>query len=122
MAKPKFNSIAEAGGTHYDTLGVLASSTSEEIRDAFLYLAKKCHPDLAVIRNTKDEAARELAIREINAAYSVLRDPQQRRAYDRAQVFTAPKCRTCKGTGKVEKLKGFKVTTVACSSCNGTGK
>jgi len=62
---------------HYDVLGVDPSCTDDEIKAAFRRLAKECHPD-----KTEDTAAHE-RMRQATGAWSVLRDPKQRAAYDR---------------------------------------
>ena len=61
----------------YDVLGVPRHADDEAIRTAFRTAAKVHHPDL----NAGDKAAEE-SFRQIAAAYELLRDPQQRGAYD----------------------------------------
>ena len=61
---------------YYDILGVPRGAADAEIKRAFRKLAQQWHPDV----NT-DPAAQE-RFKEINEAYQVLSDPQQRRAYD----------------------------------------
>lgn len=62
----------------YDILGVPRDVSDEDLKKAYRKLALKYHPD----RNPGDKAAEE-RIREINAAYEVVGDPEQRRTYDR---------------------------------------
>ncbi|MFA5490791.1 MAG: J domain-containing protein [Candidimonas sp.] len=62
--------------THYETLGITASATEDEIKQAYKKLAKQYHPDI----NKTESAAKRMA--EINAAYDVLRDTKKRQAYD----------------------------------------
>ncbi|MET7601580.1 DnaJ C-terminal domain-containing protein [Streptomyces avermitilis] len=62
---------------YYDVLGVSRTAGAEEIQQAFRKLARKHHPDI-----NKDPNAEE-RFKEINDAYSVLSDPDQRRRYDR---------------------------------------
>ena len=62
----------------YDILGVPRDVSDEDLKKAYRKLALKYHPD----RNPGNKAAEE-RIREINAAYEVVGDPEQRRTYDR---------------------------------------
>ncbi|GBD11058.1 Chaperone protein DnaJ [bacterium HR23] len=62
---------------YYEVLGVPRDATEEEIRKAFRRLALEWHPD----RNKDPQAAERF--KEINEAYQVLSDPQQRALYDR---------------------------------------
>ena len=63
--------------THYETLGVTPGASPEEIRAAYRRLAKELHPD---VNKSADATAR---MAEVNVAFSVLSDPDQRRDYDR---------------------------------------
>ena len=63
---------------YYKTLGVERDASDEEIKKAFRKLARKYHPDVA-----KDKAAAEEKFKEINEAYEVLGNPENRRKYDR---------------------------------------
>lgn len=117
MAAPKFSTIAQAGGTHYDVLSVGATATSEEIRKAFLVIAWNCHPDRRWSMSKLHGILRDITMRDANTAYSVLRDPVQRAAYDRQLQYLAPKCKECKGTGKVQQRKGFTIKEVRCTAC-----
>lgn len=67
MSKPDF----------YTLLGVDRSASADEIKKAYRKLAKKYHPD----KNPGDEEA-ERKFKEISEAYDVLKDDQQRAAYD----------------------------------------
>ena len=58
----------------YDILGVSKNASDSEIKTAFNKLAKKHHPDM--VGGNKDEFAK------INNAYSILKDPEKRKAYD----------------------------------------
>jgi molecular chaperone DnaJ len=63
---------------HYEVLGVVRTSTHEEIKVAFRKLAAQHHPD----KNPDDPRA-HVRFKEINASYQVLSDPQRRAMYDR---------------------------------------
>jgi len=62
----------------YDVLGVPRDVSDEDLKKAYRKLVLKYHPD----RNPGNKAAEE-RIREINTAYEVVGDPEQRRTYDR---------------------------------------
>uniref|UniRef100_A0A7S2N5R4 J domain-containing protein n=1 Tax=Helicotheca tamesis TaxID=374047 RepID=A0A7S2N5R4_9STRA len=65
--------------TYYDILGVEPTANDKAIRQAYLRLSLKCHPDKNP-DNVEEAKARFVSIGE---AYHVLKDPQQRAAYDR---------------------------------------
>jgi molecular chaperone DnaJ len=61
----------------YKVLGVDRKSSDEEIKKAYRKLARRYHPDT----NAGDKQAEE-RFKDIQEAYSVLSDPEKRRAYD----------------------------------------
>lgn len=63
---------------YYETLGVSRDASDEEIRKAYRKLVLRYHPD----RNPNSKEA-EAKIREINAAYEVVGDPEIRKSYER---------------------------------------
>jgi hypothetical protein len=71
--------------SHYDVLGVAVTATQEQIVTAYRLRSKVLHPDRfnPVKQRGEWELANEL-VKELNAAYAVLRDPTTRAAYDRA--------------------------------------
>ncbi|MBI2434861.1 MAG: molecular chaperone DnaJ [Candidatus Hydrogenedentes bacterium] len=63
--------------TYYETLGVEPCASADEIRKAYLKLAHKHHPD-----KTGGDKAAEEQLKEINAAYDTLKNPEKRKKYD----------------------------------------
>ncbi len=64
--------------TYYEVLGVSPEATQDEIREAYLKLARKYHPD-----RTGGDPAAEARLKEINNAYDTLKKPEKREEYDR---------------------------------------
>ncbi|MGW4758201.1 DnaJ C-terminal domain-containing protein [Streptomyces chartreusis] len=61
----------------YEVLGIARTADPDEIQRAYRTLARRYHPDV-----NKDPQAEE-RFKEINEAFSVLSDPEQRARYDR---------------------------------------
>ncbi len=62
---------------YYEVLGLDKSADDEAIKKAYRSLAKKYHPDL----NPGDKEAEE-KFKEVNEAYAILSDPEQKAKYD----------------------------------------
>jgi curved DNA-binding protein CbpA len=69
--------------THYEVLGVDPGADPAAIRQAWLRLARRHHPDFHGTAGRTDRAEADRRMREINEAWSVLRDPGRRLDYDR---------------------------------------
>ena len=67
--------------TNYQILGISQKATSEEIKQTYRKLVKGCHPDLFV-SGSEEQAQATDRLREINAAYAILSNPQKRTPYD----------------------------------------
>ncbi len=64
-------------GDYYGVLGVDKAASDTEIKRAFRSLARKYHPD----KNPEDPEA-EMKFKEIQEAYAILSNPEERRKYD----------------------------------------
>lgn len=81
------------GTDYYGILGVSQSATSRAIRNAYLDLARRLHPDRVGPQGTA-------RFQQITEAYESLSDPEKRRAYDRRcalAVIRHPE--SCEGPG-----------------------
>lgn len=67
----------------YRELGVSPSASGEAIRQAYLALARRYHPDRAPAGRTTEYEER---MKRINSAYELLRDPEARQQYDRLRA------------------------------------
>ena len=68
----------EVKSSYYELLGVQRQATDEEIKKAYRKKALELHPD----RNYGSEEAATRTFAEVQAAYEVLSDPQERAWYD----------------------------------------
>lgn len=66
---------------YYKVLGVERDASAKDIKAAYRKLARKWHPDLHTGQKKKDEA--EEKFKQINEAYEVLSNPENRSKYDR---------------------------------------
>ncbi len=76
---------------YYKILGVSDSASDEEINKAFRKMARKYHPDL----NHEKGAAEKF--KDVNEAYDVLHNKQQRKRYDAIRRFGAGGARFTSG-------------------------
>jgi molecular chaperone DnaJ len=74
---------------YYRLLGVSREASDEDIKKAYRKLVFEHHPD----RNPEKTNA-EARIREINAAYEVVGDPETRKSYDRLNWGDEPRAET----------------------------
>jgi Ca-activated chloride channel family protein len=64
----------------YAVLNVSVDATADEIKQAYRQLARQVHPDMQDTRGTAK------LFRQVQEAYAILSDPNQRAAYDRQRV------------------------------------
>ncbi len=75
--------------SHYEVLRVRRDASTEELRSAYLRLARRFHPDV-VGSDLADISEAEREMRAINAAWDVLGDEAARRRYDRTLPTPPP--------------------------------
>jgi len=68
--------------THYDTLGIAPTSTTQEVRKAYLRRARALHPDRQLDRPPAEARMAEQAMQQVNVAWNVLSDPAKKAEYD----------------------------------------
>ena len=69
--------MADAKRDYYEVLGVSKDTSADDIKKAYRKAAMKYHPD----RNPGDKTAEE-KMKEVNAAYEILSDPEKKARYD----------------------------------------
>ncbi|HXG12868.1 MAG TPA: DnaJ domain-containing protein [Gemmataceae bacterium] len=127
---------------YYELLGVSVNASAEELRAAYRRLVKLTHPDVSGANTTQQ-------FQQVQQAWEVLRDPEQRRRYDATlrQAHAEPgirpqpapsRPRTAERPGGHQEVHlGLQVTraearqggplpvrlqvTVPCGACRGTG-
>ena len=75
--------------THYEVLGIDERAAAVEIRQAYVRLARRHHPDFFSSADGATRAEAERRMQAINEAWDVLGDARRRLAYDRARGIVA---------------------------------
>jgi molecular chaperone DnaJ len=70
----------------YGILGVSPDASPAEISHAYRALVRRHHPDTRDMDSRPSSADVDATLREILAAYGVLRDPERRAAYDHGRA------------------------------------
>jgi curved DNA-binding protein CbpA len=68
--------------SHYDVLRTRPDADADQLRRAFVSLARRYHPDRHVHADPATRREAERRMREITEAWAVLGDPDRRRRYD----------------------------------------
>lgn len=68
--------------SHYETLEVHEGASPEEVRRAYLDLARRLHPDRWIDASPEERATAEGRMQEVNEAWRVLGNAGRRIAYD----------------------------------------
>ena len=106
--------------TNYQILGISPKATPEQIKQTFRTLVKSCHPDLFVSGSYEQAQATD-RLREINAAYAILANPQKRTAYDaklsQQRSGCEPKPEYCCRCGKPTLYWDIERDKALCNGC-----
>ena len=70
---------------YYEVLEISKDATQSDIKKSFRSLARKYHPD----KNPDDPSA-ENKFKEIQEAYAILSNVDERRKYDTCLLYTSP--------------------------------
>ncbi|MBP6628697.1 MAG: DnaJ domain-containing protein [Kofleriaceae bacterium] len=77
--------------THYQVLGLAVGASTGDIAAEFRRIAGAAHPDLHRLGLSPADTERLVRVySRVAAAYATLRDPEQRRRYDRARTTRPP--------------------------------
>jgi curved DNA-binding protein CbpA len=90
---------AKLASNHFEVLGISASATSDQVRDAFHALSRKFHPDRFHGKQLGSFKSRiDAVFRRIIEANNVLTDPTKRQAYLDANPLIRAATRVATGT------------------------
>lgn len=99
-------------------LGVHRQSSDEDIRLAFINIAKLHHPDASQWSKRYSMDVWQAA----NTAYAILKDGKKRSAFIKEMMIVCAPCAPCKAAGVLRKGSGLvRVTLTPCANCQGAG-
>lgn len=86
---------------YYALLSVSPAASAKEVRSAYIRISRIIHPDRFDPRQQQEDwqQANEMLSR-VNAAYSVLKDPEKRAAYDRKMGYTSSSSGVASAAGR----------------------
>jgi hypothetical protein len=76
--------------THYEVLGVARTAGKDEIRRAYVTLARTYHPDFHTADDSATKAESERRMQALNQAWEILSEPTRRRNYDLELAVSQP--------------------------------
>jgi DnaJ family protein A protein 5 len=103
---------------HYEVLDIERTATSDEIRSSYKQLARKWHPD----KNLDDPALAAERFKEVQQAYEVLSDPNERSWYDSHRDAILRGVDPNEAEGSVDLINVFPYFSVTCYSGFGDEK
>ena len=74
--------VEAVAASHYGTLGVADGAEPDEVRRAYLDLARQLHPDRWIDASPSEREDADRRMQEVNEAWRVLGNPARRLAYD----------------------------------------
>lgn len=75
---------------HYRVLGVDPDANADEIRRAYLRLARRLHPDFHSDADASTRSSLQRKMQQVNESWGVLSDPEQRQRYNRERRVAEP--------------------------------
>lgn len=85
--------------THYAVLGVAEGAEPDEVRKAYLDMARRLHPDRWIDASATERVDVERRMQEVNEAWRVLGNPARRLAYDVERREAGRRARVAPPTG-----------------------
>ncbi|ETO01288.1 DnaJ domain containing protein [Reticulomyxa filosa] len=77
-----FTTRIDTSKDYYATLGISRSSSTKDVRSAYIKLAKEWHPDVHMTKSEREKETVKRKFQEIQEAYEILSDESLRKKYD----------------------------------------